>query len=70
MRLHPDRAIEFLQPGPWHRQTTAHRGDDGLLRRSTARLPPTLPAGTHRLVVRAVTEYGDTVTGTMALEIV
>lgn len=35
-----------------------------------ARLPATLPAGTHRVVVRAVTEYGDTVTGTMALEVV
>ena len=35
-----------------------------------ARLPAVLPVGTHRLVVRAVTEYGDTVTGTMALEVV
>ena len=34
------------------------------------RLPATLPAGTHRVVVRAVTEYGDIVIGTMALEIV
>ena len=35
-----------------------------------ARLPATLATGTHRLLVRAVTEYGDTVTGTMALEVV
>ncbi|MCW6507488.1 calcineurin-like phosphoesterase C-terminal domain-containing protein [Lichenifustis flavocetrariae] len=36
----------------------------------TARLPATLPAGTHRLTVTALTEYGDTVRGTTALEIV
>ena len=35
-----------------------------------ARLPATLPAGTHRLTVTAVTEYGDTVSATTALEIV
>ena len=35
-----------------------------------ARLPATLPAGTHRVLVRAVTDCGDAVTGTMALEIV
>lgn len=35
----------------------------------TARLPPTLGAGTHRLRVEAVTEYGDLVSGTTALEI-
>lgn len=35
-----------------------------------ARLPAGLPAGTHRLIVTAVTEYGDTVSATTALEIV
>lgn len=35
-----------------------------------ARLPATLSPGTHRLTVTAVTEYGDTVTGTTALEVV
>ena len=35
-----------------------------------ARLPAMLPAGTHRLTVTAVTEYGDAVTGTMALEVI
>ena len=35
-----------------------------------ARVPPRLGAGTHRLEVVAVTEYGDTVRGTAALEIV
>ena len=35
----------------------------------TARLPATLPAGTHRLKVMAVTEYGDRVSGTVALEV-
>ncbi len=34
-----------------------------------AKLPASLPEGTHRLTVTAVTEYGDTVTGTAALEI-
>ncbi len=34
-----------------------------------ARLPAGLPAGTHRLTVAAVNEYGRTVTGTMALEV-
>jgi hypothetical protein len=35
-----------------------------------ARLPATLTAGTHRVVVTAVNEYGDTVSGAMALEVV
>lgn len=35
-----------------------------------ARLPATLPAGTHRLTVTAVTEYGEVVGTTTALEIV
>lgn len=36
----------------------------------TARLPATLPAGTHRMRVDAVTEYGESVSGSTALEIV
>jgi hypothetical protein len=36
----------------------------------TARLPADLAAGAHRLVVEATTEYGDVVTGRLALEIV
>ena len=36
----------------------------------TAHLPADLPAGTHRLKVVAVTEYGDRVSGTMALEVI
>jgi C terminal of Calcineurin-like phosphoesterase/N terminal of Calcineurin-like phosphoesterase/Calcineurin-like phosphoesterase len=35
----------------------------------TARLPADLPSGTHRVVVDAVTEYGDAVSGRIALEI-
>ena len=35
----------------------------------TARLPADLPAGTHRLVVTAITEYGDAVSGRLALEV-
>lgn len=35
----------------------------------TARLPADLPAGAHRLVVEATTEYGDVVTGRIALEV-
>lgn len=35
----------------------------------TARLPVDLPAGTHRLVVEAIGEYGDVVTGRIALEV-
>ena len=35
----------------------------------TARLPADLPAGTHRLVVEAIGEYGDVVTGRIALEV-
>ena len=35
-----------------------------------ARLPGTLPPGTHRLTVTAVTEYGDFLSTTTALEIV
>ena len=34
-----------------------------------ARLPADLPAGTHRVVVDAVTEYGDAVSGRIALEV-
>ena len=34
-----------------------------------ARLPADLPAGTHRVVVEAVLEYGDVVTGRIALEV-
>jgi methionine-rich copper-binding protein CopC len=34
-----------------------------------ARLPADLPAGTYRVVVDAVTEYGDTVSGRIALEV-
>ncbi len=34
-----------------------------------ARLPADLPAGTHRVVVDAVTEYGDAVSGRLALEV-
>ena len=36
----------------------------------TARLPADLGAGTHRVVVEATTEYGETVSGRVALEIV
>ena len=36
----------------------------------SARLPADLPAGAHRLVVEAKTEYGDVVSGRLALEIV
>jgi len=36
----------------------------------TARLPADLPAGAHRVVVEATTEYGDAVGGRLALEIV
>jgi hypothetical protein len=35
----------------------------------TARLPADLPAGTHRATVEAVTEYGETVRGRIALEV-
>ena len=35
-----------------------------------ARLPATLPAGTHRVTVSAITEYGDEVAGLIALEVV
>ena len=35
----------------------------------TARLPADLPPGTHRVVVEAVTEYGDRVSGRIALEV-
>jgi hypothetical protein len=35
----------------------------------TARLPADLSAGTHRVTVEAVTEYGDTVRGRIALEV-
>jgi hypothetical protein len=35
----------------------------------TARLPADLPAGTWRVVVDAVTEYGDAVGGRLALEV-
>ena len=35
-----------------------------------ARLPATLAAGTYKLIVTAVTEYGDSVTGTAALEVI
>ena len=35
-----------------------------------ARLPPGLPAGTHRVTVTAVNEYGRTLSGTMALEVI
>ena len=35
----------------------------------TARLPADLAAGAHRVVVEAVTEYGDVVTGALALEV-
>ena len=36
----------------------------------TARLPADLGTGAHRVVVEATTEYGDVVTGRLALEIV
>jgi hypothetical protein len=36
----------------------------------TARLPADLPAGTHRVIVEAITEYGDTVSGRLALEVI
>jgi hypothetical protein len=35
----------------------------------TARLPAELGVGAHRVVVEAVTEYGDVVTGRLALEV-
>jgi hypothetical protein len=35
----------------------------------SARLPSDLPPGAHRVVVEATTEYGDVVTGRMALEV-
>jgi hypothetical protein len=35
----------------------------------TARLPGDLPPGTHRVVVEAITEYGDAVSGRIALEV-
>jgi hypothetical protein len=35
----------------------------------TARLPADLPPGAHRIVVDAVTEYGDSVSGRLALEV-
>ena len=35
----------------------------------TARLPADLPRGAHRVVVEATTEYGDVVTGRLALEV-
>ena len=35
----------------------------------TARLPADLGAGTHRVVVTAITEYGDAVSGRLALEV-
>jgi hypothetical protein len=35
----------------------------------TARLPTDLSVGAHRVIVEAVTEYGDIVTGRLALEI-
>jgi hypothetical protein len=35
----------------------------------TARLPADLPAGTHRVVVTAITEYGEAVSGRLALEV-
>jgi methionine-rich copper-binding protein CopC len=34
-----------------------------------ARLPADLPPGTHRVVVEAITEYGDAVSGRIALEV-
>ncbi len=36
----------------------------------TARLPATLPAGTHRITVTAVNEYGSSLGGTAALEVI
>ncbi|WP_158815794.1 calcineurin-like phosphoesterase family protein [Methylocapsa sp. S129] len=36
----------------------------------TARLPADLTPGTHRIIVEAITEYGDAVNGRIALEIV
>ena len=36
----------------------------------TARIPHDLPAGAHRVVVEATTEYGDKVSGRLALEVV
>ncbi len=35
----------------------------------TARLPADLAVGAHRVIVEAVTEYGDLVTGRLALEV-
>ncbi len=35
----------------------------------TARLPADLAVGAHRVIVEAVTEYGDVVTGRLALEV-
>ena len=35
-----------------------------------ARLPAGLPAGTHRVTVTAINEYGRTLSGTMALEVI
>ena len=35
----------------------------------TARLPADLAPGAHRVVVEATTEYGDVVSGRMALEV-
>ena len=35
-----------------------------------ARLPAALPSGTHRLTVTAVNEYGQTISGTLALEVI
>jgi hypothetical protein len=35
----------------------------------TARLPADLPPGAHRVVVEATNEYGDVVTGRIALEV-
>jgi hypothetical protein len=34
-----------------------------------ARLPRDLDVGAHRVIVEAVTEYGDVVTGRLALEV-
>jgi hypothetical protein len=36
----------------------------------TAKLPADLPIGAHRVVVEAVNEYGDVVTGQLALEVI
>ena len=35
----------------------------------TARLPADLASGAHALIIEATTEYGDTATGRLALEV-